>query len=307
MAKDRLIVIAGPTAIGKTAVGIELAKLVNGEIISADSRQIYKHMNIGTAKPTIAEMSGVPHHLIDFLEPKEDFSAGEFGKRARAIAIEILDRGRQPIAVGGSGFYIKAMLEGLPKSPKMNEEKRADFIKKHDGFSNEKIFKLLSEKLPEYAKSVETNDRKKIIRALEIFEITGKMPEKKFEKWENSCVQLCLNLPREILYARINERTVKMIEKGLIIEVRSLLGMGIPSDCNAMNSVGYKEAIAFLQGEISENDMIEKIQKNTRNYAKRQMTWFRNQMNPILVEVEKKTPKEMASEIVIRLTNQHNR
>ena len=294
MPVNQLIIIVGPTASGKTAVGVELARYLRGEIISADSRQIYKLMNIGTAKPTQHDMNDVPHHLLDFLEPVNAYSAGEFVWQAKEIARKIIARNKTPIVVGGSGFYVKTLLEGLPESPKMEKNERSQFIQSSADLSNKKLWEMLNDRLQDYAKTVEVNDRKKMLRALEIYQLTGKMPQEKKGGWEGDSIIFGLDYPREILYNRINQRVLDMVEMGLITEVQSLLDKNIPIDCNAMNSVGYKEAILHLSGKIDRYEMIVQIQKNTRNYAKRQMTWFRNQIRPIWIDANGKNTSELA-------------
>lgn len=271
---NKVIAVVGATASGKTAYAIELAKQINGEIISADSRLVYKGMDIGTAKPTVEERQGIPHHLIDIVEPEENYSAGWYAKDARKCIKGIISRGKTPIIAGGTGLYFRILLENYDL-PEMNAdyELREELSSK----SFEELFEILSRLDEKAANSVEQNDKKKLIRYIEIVKHTGKplhlargvKNEKEFEvEW------IGLNFPREELYNRINKRVDLMVEQGLIEETQKLLEKHgrIP---NIVDTIGYREIISYLDGELSLDEAKDKLKQNTRNYAKRQLTWFR--------------------------------
>ena len=270
----KIIAVVGATASGKTSYAIELAKQINGEIISADSRLVYKGMDIGTAKPTVEERQGISHHLIDIVEPEENYSAGWYAKDARKCIKGIISRGKTPIIAGGTGLYFRILLENYDL-PEMNAdyELRKELASK----SFEELFEILSKIDEKAANSVEQNDKKKLIRYIEIVKHTGKplhlargiKDEKEFEvEW------IGLNYPREELYARINKRVDLMVEQGLIEETQKLLEKHgrIP---NIVDTIGYREIISYLDGELSLDEAKDKLKQNTRNYAKRQLTWFR--------------------------------
>lgn len=270
----KVIAVVGATASGKTSYAIELAKQINGEIISADSRLVYKGMDIGTAKPTVEERQGIPHHLIDVVEPEENYSAGWYAKDARECTKDIISRGKTPIIAGGTGLYFRILLENYDL-PEMNAdyELREELSSK----SFEELFEILSRLDEKAANSVEQNDKKKLIRYIEIVKHTGKplhlargiKDEKEFEvEW------IGLNYPREELYDRINRRVDLMVEQGLIEETKQLLEKHgrIP---NIVDTIGYREIISYLDGELSLDEAKDKLKQNTRNYAKRQLTWFR--------------------------------
>ena len=271
---NKVIAVVGATASGKTAYAIELAKRIKGEIISADSRLVYKGMDIGTAKPTVEERQGIPHHLIDIVEPEENYSAGWYAKDAREYIKDIISRGKTPIIAGGTGLYFRILLENYDL-PEMNAdyELRKELASK----SFEELFEILSKIDEKAANSVEQNDKKKLIRYIEIVKHTGKplhlargvKNEKEFEvEW------IGLNFPREELYNRINKRVDLMVEQGLIDETKQLLKKHgrIP---NIVDTIGYREIISYLDGELSLDEAKDKLKQNTRNYAKRQLTWFR--------------------------------
>ncbi len=271
-----LIVIAGPTAVGKTAVAIELAKKLNTEIISADSRQFYREMAIGTAKPTPKELKQAKHHFIDSHSIKESFSVGDFEEQGLALLDELFKKHDIVILVGGSGLYIKAICEGFDKLPSASPEVRESLNLE---FKNNGIIPL-QEKLkvadPAYYNQVDLNNPQRLIRALEVFETTG-IPFSSYRKSTINnrpfrCVKIGLNLPREELYQRINQRVDIMVQEGLVEEVRSLLPY---RHLNALNTVGYSELFDFFDGKTDLNTAIELIKQNTRRFAKRQLTWFR--------------------------------
>lgn len=280
----KVIVICGATASGKTEIGLELAKHLTSEIISADSRQVYKHLDIGTAKPKKSELDAIPHHFIDFLDLDAVYSAGEFGNQAYQKVIEISAKGKMPIVVGGSGLYIKGLCEGFFDANIENAEENQTQIRQELELDlKEKGIDFLYKKLkdvdkPLYELYSDKNPRR-ILRALEYY-LSNKIPlsEAQKNKTERELIQpiyFAIDLPREILYERINQRVEKMWQNGLVQETEKVLKLGYSKTLNSLNTVGYKETIAFLRGKFSEEEAISEIQKNTRHYAKRQLTWFR--------------------------------
>ena len=270
---NRVIAVVGATASGKTSYAIELAKKINGEIISADSRLVYKGMDIGTAKPTIDEMQEIPHYMIDVVEPEYNYSVGLYVKEAKKHITDIISRGKVPIVVGGTGLYFRVLLENydLP-DVKPDYELRKEL----SSYSYEELLEMLTKLDEKAANSVEKNDKKKLIRYIEIIKLAGKpldlvrgVKEKVFNvEWVG------LNFPREILYDRINKRVDLMIEQGLIDETKKLLQKhGRIS--NITDTIGYREVLSYLDGELSLDEAKDKLKQNTRNYAKRQLTWFR--------------------------------
>lgn len=270
---NRVIAVVGATASGKTSYAIELAKKINGEIISADSRLVYKGMDIGTAKPTIDEMQEIPHYMIDVVEPEYNYSVGLYVKEAKKHITDIISRGKVPIVAGGTGLYFRVLLENydLP-DVKPDYELRKEL----SSYSYEELLEMLTKLDAKAANSVEKNDKKKLIRYIEIIKLAGKpldlvrgVKEKEFNvEWVG------LNFPREILYDRINKRVDLMIEQGLIDETKKLLQKhGRIS--NITDTIGYREVLSYLDGELSLDEAKDKLKQNTRNYAKRQLTWFR--------------------------------
>ncbi|MBI5699185.1 tRNA (adenosine(37)-N6)-dimethylallyltransferase MiaA [Candidatus Saganbacteria bacterium] len=270
------LVILGPTAAGKSAFAIEQAQKLNGEIISADSMQVYRGMNIGTAKLAEKERQGIPHHLIDIRNPDEEWTVSDFVREAIRISGELAIRGKRSIIVGGTGLYLWAFLKGysFPITP-ADKDLRAK-LEKEDLPT---LYAQLSTVDALSAKKIHPNDKKRIIRALEVFELTGKsiseLQEQRTENTEHGARIIGLNPPREELYARIEQRVDDMIKKGLIEEVRGLLEKGCSRELNSMQALGYKETIEYLAGRWDKDKMIEELKKRTRNFAKRQMTWFR--------------------------------
>lgn len=286
--KLRIPVILGPTAVGKTAVGISVAEALNGEIISADSRQIYRGMTIGTAKPSKEELGRVRHHLIDILEPDELFSAGEFVRRAMAAIEDIISRGKLPIVAGGAGLYIRALTKGIFDGESSDDDIRAELQRRYDKNGGENMMAQLRKIDPEYADKVHQNDKKKLVRALEIYHTTGMTITELSRVQGNGWIEpisVGLELQREALYERINRRVEAMIEAGLIEEVEDLRKLGYGKDLNSMNSPGYKEVSDYLDGKIDEYEMVESIKRNTRRYAKRQITWFKKEEGVRWVDV----------------------
>ena len=288
MNKPKVIVICGPTASGKTALSIELAKKINGEIVSCDSMQIYKDMNIGTAKPTIEEMQGIKHYLLDFIEPDKRYSVAEFKKDAEKAIEEILAKEKIPIVVGGTGLYVDSLIYGIEyQDIKLDEEYRKEL----ELIVNEKGLGILYEQakqIDEQAmKKISSNDKKRIMRVLEIYKATGKnKTEQEMESRKNEVKYdfkvFSLNMDREVLYDRINKRVDIMIEQGLIEEVKNII-QKYSEFPTAMQGLGYKEVVEYLNGKCSKEEMIEKIKMETRRYAKRQLTWFRKNKQTIWI------------------------
>ena len=266
---NKVIAVVGPTASGKTDFAVKLAKNINGEIISADSRLVYKGFDIGTAKPTIEERGGIPHYMIDLVEPETEYSVGEYVKEAKKIIYDIINRGKTPIVAGGTGLYINALLMNYNFS---DAKPDYDLRKKLKNANN--IYEILLDLDPDAAKNIEKNDRKRIIRAIEIIKATGdKISQTKKEK-EFEVEWIGKNFDRDQLYERINKRVDKMIENGLIEETENLLKQHgrIP---NITDTIGYHEIVNYLDGELTLNEAVDKLKQNTRRYAKRQLTWFR--------------------------------
>lgn len=279
--KPKILVVVGPTASGKTALGVALAKRLGGEIISADSMQIYKHMNIGTAKVSLDEMQGVPHHLIDCVSPDEEFSVAKY-KAAALEAIEaILSRGKLPIIIGGTGLYINSLSLPWDFQKKDSDEKiRWRLTAEAEVLGNKALYERLKSVDPVTAEIVHPNNLNRLIRALEIYELTGK-PKSDFDEETKKhsvpydYIILGLDWDRETLYERINRRVDRMIEDGLIEETKMLIERGYDWNLTAMKAIGYKELKAYLEGESSLAEAVTILKRDSRHYAKRQMTWFR--------------------------------
>ena len=286
----KILCVVGPTASGKTAYAIELARENNGEIVSCDSMQIYKYMNIGTAKATAEERAEVPHHMIDFVDPNRDYSVADFVTDARACIAEILSRGKMPVLCGGTGLYIDSVLKSVEFSPQKRDDKLRDELwKKAEQDGAESVYEILKELDPIEADKVHYNNVKRVIRAIEICKTTG-MTKTEADKLSigkpiYNPIIYGLNMPREKLYERIDRRVDVMVEQGLVGEVRQLLNMGIRRDSTAMQAIGYKELVRYIDGLCDFETAIEDIKRESRRYAKRQLTWFRR--NPDIIWTEK--------------------
>ena len=275
----KIFCIVGPTASGKTALSLILAERLRAEIVSADSRQVYRYMDIGTAKPTAEERERVPHHCIDILDPEESFSAGAFGETARRIVEEIHARERCVIVAGGSGLYVRALLDGMFEGSFRDDALRTSLNREAEEKGLPALFERLVSLDPISAERIHPNDRKRVLRALEVTELAG-MPMSRLQEERTydpgfTVTRIGLRWPREKLYRRIEDRVDAMIRSGLIDEVRHLREMGYSLDHNSMDSVGYKEVFAYFTGETSREEMIDAVKQNTRRFAKKQMTWFR--------------------------------
>lgn len=300
---DKIICIAGPTASGKTALSIALAKKFGGEIVSCDSMQVYKKMDIGTAKPTIEEREGIPHHMLDVAEPWEDFSVSRYCKMASPIVDDILARNKTAIIVGGTGLYMDALIRGNDFAPYPSTGRRQELEALADREGIESVLCKLREVDPESAARLHLGDRKRIIRALEVYLETGEtitahnertkaIPDRYSPLWfaledEN----------RQDLYDRIDRRVDIMLEQGLLDEIESLLAQGIPEKCTAMQAIGYKEFLRARSGEITVEEAAAEVKQSSRHYAKRQLTWFRRNER---IHWLRRAPGEGTDEILSR-------
>jgi len=304
--KKPLFILVGPTAVGKTDVSIKLAKKLNGEIISADSMQVYKHMDIGTAKPTPQEMDGVKHHLIDELYPDEEFSVAVFRKMAGKIIDEILEQGKLPMVVGGTGLYVNSLTYSLDFTEAISDENYRNHLNElADTYGNSYIHDMLKEVDMESYERLHVNDRRRIIRALEVYKHTGKpislyQRESKNRPIEYELCMVGLIMDRQKLYDRINQRVDKMIEKGLVDEVKNLLEMGYNKNLTSMQGLGYKEIISYLEGECSLEEAIYKLKQSTRHFAKRQLTWFRRENRIHWVNIDEMRDENETIENIIQ-------
>ena len=297
--KPLVYVIGGPTASGKSKLAVELAKKINGEIISADSMQIYKEMNIGTAKVSKEEMQGIQHYLIDFVSPNERYSVSEFKKDAEKAIEEILIKGKIPIIVGGTGLYIDSLIYGIEfQDEEVDFEYREKLNKLADEEGLENLYKKAEEIDPGAMKKISVNDRKRIIRVLEIYHKTGKTKteqeaESRKQELKYKYKVFAITMEREKLYERIEKRVDIMIEQGLIEEVKNIINkyQEFPT---AMQGLGYKEVVEYLKGICTKEEMIEKIKKETRHYAKRQLTWFRKNKETIWLNGENPTDENVS-------------
>jgi tRNA dimethylallyltransferase len=276
--KRVVLCIIGPTASGKTSLALLIARKLNGEIISADSRQVYQYLDIGTAKPTKQQRRQVKHHFVDELDPNEAFNAGEFGRKGRKIIDSLFRREKVPIVVGGSGLYVRSLIDGFFEGPSADNDVREGLYKRLHEDGAGRLLEELRKVDPVSASSMLVSNTRRIVRALEVFELTG-MPISKLqgEKIKIDFIPLMIGLKwdRKMLYERINRRVDAMLESGFLNEVRRLLDLGYSETTNSLQTVGYKEAMSYRQGKIDYNTMAELIKRNTRRFAKRQLTWFR--------------------------------
>lgn len=288
MNKPKVIVICGPTASGKTTLSIQLAQKINGEIISSDSMQIYKDMNIGTAKPDQQEMQGIKHYLLDFVEPNQRYSVADYKKDAENAIEDILQKGKVPIIVGGTGLYVDSLIYGIEyPNIEFDENYRKELERRVEKEGLEKLYEKAKKIDPQAMKKISRNDQKRILRVLEIYNATGKTKtEQEIESRKNEVKYdyrvFAINMDREKLYDRINKRVDIMIQKGLIEEVENLLKKynEFPT---AMQGLGYKEVVEYIQGKVLKEDMIENIKRESRRYAKRQITWFKKNKQTIWI------------------------
>lgn len=291
--KKPLIVLTGPTAVGKTSLSIQLAKRIGGEIVSADSMQVYRYMNIGSAKIIPEEMEGVPHHLVDILDPREDFHIVRFQEMALEAMKGIYERGHIPMLVGGTGFYIQAVTRGIDftRADQM-DDRRKELEYLAEEYGAEYLHSLLSEKDPAAAASIHPHNIKRVIRALEFYEqnqkpISQHNLEERQKESPYALSYFVLNMPRELLYRRIDERVDRMMEEGLLQEVQMLLDMGVHRPMTSMQAIGYKEIADYLEGVYPLEEAVRVLKRDTRHFAKRQLTWFRREPDVIWVDKDR--------------------
>lgn len=307
--KKKILVLGGPTAVGKTELSISLAKKLNGEIISADSMQIYKYMDIGSAKVTNDEMKGVPHHLIDVVTPNQNFSVSEFKDLGTKAIEEILHDKKLPIIAGGTGLYINALTCNMNFSETEKDEKYRNYLEElavKNG--NEYIHNMLKDIDPIAFNEIHPNNRKKVIRALEVYKLTGKPfssynSGEDFYKSDYDVHYFVLTMDREKLYNRINYRVELMMKQGLLEECKNLKQMGYNSSMQAMQGIGYKELLFYLEGNITLDEAIDMIKQGSRNYAKRQLTWFRRDPRVRFLDKDKLTSEEIEKIIIDEMNN----
>ncbi len=279
---EKILVITGPTATGKTRLSVELAKRLDGEVVSADSMQIYRGMDIGTAKVTKAEMQNVPHHMIDIADPSEDYSVSRYVGEADTAVRDILSRGKLPIVAGGTNLYIDSLIAGLDFADKAEDAGlRESLNKQYDDIGGAAMLEYLRGFDPERAAKLHPADKRRIVRAIEIYTLTGETITRHDEETKKrpkryDAVKIALTFAeRAVLYDRINTRVDKMVDDGLFDEVKGLLDRGLPPASTAMQAIGYKEPAAYFNGEMSKDEAIELIKLSSRRYAKRQLTWLR--------------------------------
>lgn len=296
--ENKLIIIAGPTACGKTSAAIQLAHKIGGEIISADSMQVYKYMDIGTAKPTLAEMEHIPHYLVDELDPADEFNVTVFQEKAKKYMKEIWAKNKYPIIVGGTGFYINALVyDNNFTSTNSDTSFRENLYLLAKEQGPDIIYEKLKEIDPDYAQTVHANNVKRVVRALEYHHLTGELFSKhnasqKEKKSPYDTTFIILNMEREKLYQRIEQRIELMLQAGLIKEVEYLLNKGYTPDLVSMQGIGYKEIIPYVKGDISYDLAISQLKKNTRHFAKRQITWFKRQTDGFWLDTTFLTEEE---------------
>ncbi len=302
--KKPLIVIAGPTACGKTEISIQLAKKINGEIISADSMQVYKYMDIGTAKPSFEEMAGIKHHLIDELYPDEEYNAKIFKEKADKYIDEIYNDNKIPIVVGGTGFYINALVyDNNFMSTNCDNSVRSELYSEAERYGANYIYEKLKNIDPEYAEIVHVNNVKRVIRAIEYYMQTGEKMSEHNMKAKETCspfalLFIILNMEREKLYERINLRVDLMVKNGIVEETKKLMNMGYSRELVSMQAIGYKELIPHINEEKELSEAIEILKQDTRHFAKRQLTWFRKQCDGIWIDVTYKSHAQVVEEII---------
>ena len=299
MDKPKVIVICGPTASGKTSLSISLAKKINGEIVSCDSMQIYKEMDIGSAKPTVEEMQEIKHYLVDFVSPEKRYSVSEYKEDASKAIEEIINKGKTPIIVGGTGLYLNSLIYNIQYNEmEVDLNYRRELEKEAEEYGLEVLYNRAKEIDPEAMEKVSANDKKRITRVLEIYNATGRnkteLEKKSRKEVPYNYLIFGINMERSILYDRINKRVDIMLEQGLIEEVKNLINKysNMPT---AMQGLGYKEVKEFLDGNISKEEMIEKIKMETRRYAKREITWFKRIKNIIWLDGLNKTEENVNS------------
>ena len=285
-AKQKLIVVQGPTGVGKTSVALALARSVSGEIINADSMQFYRHMDIGTSKPTLQERSDIPHHLFSVVNPDEQYNAALFMREARRILADITGRGKVPLIVGGTGLYVRALTRGLSSAPPADEPLR----QKLRSLGKEELYAQLLKVDPPAAACISPNDIVRLVRALEVYELTGITMSQLnsmhvFQDEPYDCLKLCLTRNRAELYSSIGQRVERMMQLGLVREVETLFAMGYGPELRPLRSIGYKQIGMYLTGAIPLDEAVSLIYRETRRFAKRQLTWLRHDPDNIWIEL----------------------
>jgi tRNA dimethylallyltransferase len=307
MGRPKVVVILGPTATGKSSCGIMLAHKLDGEIISGDSMLVYKHMNIATAKPTAKELAEVEHHLVNILEPNENFNVVDFKAKAEVLIKDINARGRLPIIVGGTGLYIKALLEDYDfAQTQASSNLRMDLENYAIKEGNGALHKRLACLDPEAAKRLHSNDKRRVIRAIEVAMEGEQVSQSHAKASPYDAHVFGLHMPRELLYLRINKRVDNMVYAGIFEETKRLLEMGVGEDAQAMKSIGYKQILSYFHGEYDKDTCIDKIKQATRNFAKRQFTWYKKMPYIHWIEVgEPAMPEIYVAEIIRVLEQKH--
>ena len=298
----RVLVICGPTATGKTSLAVDCAKALNSEIISADSQLVYKGLNIGTAKPTVAEMQGVKHHMINVVGAEENFSVSDYEEQALPIIQKLLKEDKSPVVCGGTGFYINSLLYNLGYgNVKADSSVRARYEALLAERGREYVYSLLKQVDPESAEKLHVNDTKRVVRALEIYDVSGKKKSEQSDELKPrfDYLAVAIDYPREALYKRIECRVDVMFNSGLIDEVKRLKSVGINENCQSMQAIGYKEVLEGLKNGINESTMRDIIKVNTRHYAKRQLTFFKKLKGIVWLK-----PENANADYVLRLLNE---
>lgn len=300
----KIAIVGGPTGVGKTELMIEICEEIGAEIISMDSRQIYRYMDIGTAKPTLEQRARVPHHMIDLLDPDEYYNAFMYRKDALKVVEEVVKRGKIPVFVGGTGLYADALMRGIFEGVPADENIRKE-LRELERREPRTLRKMLEEFDPEAATRIHPNDLKRTIRALEVYMKTGRRISElqKETKGDERFFVIVLTRERNELYERINRRVDEMVRNGLVEEVKKLLEMGYSKDLNSMKTIGYKEVVGFLEGRYDFQKMVHFIKRNTRHFARRQLIWFKRYEDAIwynLSQVEKEEAKRKIKEAILR-------
>ena len=303
---EKIVCVVGPTASGKTALAVQLAKLLDGEVVSCDSMQIYRGMDIGTAKPTLAEMEGIPHHMLDVVDPQTPFSVGQYVAMADPIVRDILDRGKTVILAGGTGLYVDSLIAGrtFAPLPATGQREALEAQAKQEGLAA--LYCRLKQVDPEIAGKIAPSDQKRILRALEVYELTGKPlswhnAQTRLQPPKYTPIWIGLDFPdRQVLYDRINRRVEQMITAGLLKEVQALLDLGIPATATSMQAIGYRQILAVIQESLPLDQAVAQIQQESRRYAKRQLTWFRR--NPAIHWIFQSDPPDFSTSLSTALS-----
>lgn len=285
----QVVAVVGPTGSGKTALGVALAKELGTEIVSADSMQFYRGMEIGTGAPSADELAAVKHHFVGHLTPDQRMSAGEYQIQARKVVQSLNEQGKPAVVVGGSGLYIQALIDGLFDGPGRDETVRARLEEERESTGVEALYERLQSVDPEYAAVIERTDPIRVVRALEIYELSGEPASKLYAEHQAKQVslesrQFLIDYPREVLYDRINRRVDGMLEAGLLDEIKALVDAGYEADVRKLKSLGYREMLSYVMGERGFDEAVEQMKKYTRRYAKRQLTWFRGDKRVNFIE-----------------------